>query len=58
MFIDNLVQQPTIHRISKNTPQRELHRIDLQEEEGELCIEDQRERRSHLATRYGPVRMW
>ena len=28
---------------------RVLHRIDLEEHQGELCIEDQRERRSHLA---------
>ena len=31
-----------------------LHRIDLQEDRGELCIEIQRERRSHLANNYGP----
>ena len=43
----------TIHRISTNTPQKELH-IDLQEDRGELCIEIQRERRSHLANNYGP----
>ena len=28
-------------------PQKELHRIDLQKDQGELCIEIQRERRSH-----------
>ena len=33
---------------------RVLHRIDLQEDQGELCIEIQRERRSHLANNYGP----
>ena len=55
MFIDNLDRKPTIHRISTNTLQKELHRIDLQEEEGELCVENQRERRSHLATSYGPL---
>ena len=33
---------------------RELHRIYLQENRGELCIDILRERRSHLATRYGP----
>ena len=27
---------------------RRLHRIDLQKHQGEHCIEDQRERRSHL----------
>ena len=30
----------------------------LQEEEGELCIENQRERRSHLANNYGPECLW
>ena len=35
-----------------------LHRIELQEHQGEHCIEDQRERRSHLATIYGPVGLW
>ena len=33
---------------------RVLHRIDLQEHRGELYIENQRERRSHLANNYGP----
>ena len=48
--------KPTIHWISTNTPQKELHRIDLQEDRGEICIEIQRERRSHLANNYGPQR--
>ena len=38
-----------------NTPPKELHRIDLQEDRGELCIEIQKERISHLANNYGPV---
>ena len=55
MFIDNLDHKPTIHRISTNTPQKEeLHRIDLQENRGELCIKIQRERRSHLDNNYDP----
>ena len=58
MFIDNLDHKPTIHRISANTLQKELHRIDLQEHRGELCIENQRERISHLATNYGPEGLW
>ena len=58
LFIDNLNHKPTIHRISTNTPQKELHRIDLQENRGELCIEIQRERRSHLANNYGPEGLW
>ena len=54
LFIDNLDHKPTIHRFSTNTPQKELHQIDLQEDQGEHCIEIQRERRSHLANNYGP----
>ena len=37
---------------------KELHQIDLQEHRGEHCIEDQKERRSHLGTKYGPVDLW
>ena len=44
LLIENLDHKPTIHRISTNTPQKELDRIDLQENRGELCIEIQRER--------------
>ena len=33
---------------------RVLHQIDQQEHRGELCIENQRESRSHLANNYGP----
>ena len=54
LFIDNLDHKPTIHQILTNTPQKELHQIDLQEDRGELCIEIQRERRIHLANNYGP----
>ena len=53
-LIDKLDHRPTSHQISTNTPQKELHRIDLQEDRGELCIEIQRDRRSHLANNYGP----
>ena len=49
--------KPTIHWIDKHTA-KELHRIDLQEDRGELCIEIQRERRSHLANNYGPEGPW
>src|SRR3990170_2787105 len=58
LFIDNRDHKPTIHRILTNTPQKVLHRIDLQEDRGELCIEIQRERRSHLANNYGPEGLW
>ena len=37
---------------------KSLHQIDLQEHQGEHCIEDQKERTSHLATTYGPVGLW
>ena len=57
-LIDKLDHKPTIHRISTNTLQKELHRIDLQEDRGELCIEIQRERRSHLAKNYRPESLW
>ena len=37
---------------------KELHRTDLHEDHGELCIQDQRERTIHLATSYGPEGLW
>ena len=37
---------------------KSLHQIDLQEHRGEHCIEDQKGRRSDLATNYGPVGLW
>ena len=57
-LIDKLDHKPTIHWISTNTLQKELHRIDLQEDRGEFGIEIQRERRSHLANNYGPKGLW
>ena len=48
----------TIHRIPTNTPQKVLYQIDLQEHRKEHCIEDKKERRSHLAANYGPVGLW
>ena len=35
-----------------------LHGLDLQEHQGEHGIENQRDRRSHLATSYGPIGLW
>ena len=52
-LIGKLDHKPTIHWILTNTPQKELHQIDLQEDRGEHCIEIQRER-SHLDKNYGP----
>ena len=42
-----------VHRIPTNTPQKELHQVDLQETIV-LRITRKRERGSHLATNYGP----
>ena len=56
--MDKLDHKPTIHRILTNTPQKELHRIELQEDQGELGIEIQRERKGHLANNYGPEGLW
>ena len=41
-----------VHQITTNTPQKELHQIDLQET---IVLRIERERGSHLATNYGPV---
>ena len=38
LFIDNLDHKPTIHRISTNTPQKELHRIDLKNIEDNMVL--------------------
>ena len=40
-----------VHQIPTNTPQKELHHMDLQET---IVLRIQRERESHLATNYGP----
>lgn len=46
--------KPTIHRSQQTHSKRRLHRIDLHERGGEHCIAIQKERRSHLANKYGP----
>ena len=44
-----------VHRIPTNTPQKELHHMDLQETIVlRIKRERERERGSHLATNYGP----
>ena len=58
IFIDNLNINPQFIGSRQTHRKRRLHRIDLHEDHGELCIEDPRERRSHLATSYGPVGLW
>ena len=40
-----------VHPIPTNTPQKELHHMDLQET---IVLRIKRERGSHLATNYGP----
>ena len=56
--MDNLIINPEFIESRQTHRKRILYRIDLQEHRGEHCIEDQRERRSHLATSYGPVGLW
>ena len=58
MFIDNVIINPQFIGSRQTHRKRVLHQIDLQEHRGELCIENQRERRSHIATSYGPVDLW
>ena len=53
--MDNLIINSQFIRFQQTHRKKSLHRIDLQEHRGEHCIEDQRERRSHLASSYGPV---
>ena len=56
--MDKLDHKPTIHRISTNTLQKELHQIDLQDDRGEHGIKVQKDRRRHLANNYGPEGLW
>ena len=58
IFIDKLIINPQFIGSRQAHRKRVLHRIDLQEHRGELCIENQRERRSHLANNYGPEGLW
>jgi len=54
IFIDNLIINPQFIGSRQTHRKRVLHRIDLHEDHEEHGIEEQRERRSHLATSYGP----
>ena len=58
IFIDNLIINPPVIGSQQTHRKRILHQIDLQEHRGEHCIEDKRERISHLATSYGPEGLW
>ena len=55
IFIDKPIINSQFIRSWQTHHKGVLHRIDLQEHRGEHGIENQRERRSHLATSYGPV---
>ena len=44
-----------LHWIPTNTPQKD---ITSNRSPRDHCTENQKERRSHLATTYGPVRLW
>ena len=55
IFIDKLIINPQFIGSRQTHRKRGLHWIDLQEHRGEHGIENQKERRSHLATSYGPV---
>ena len=56
--MDNLIINSQFIGSQQTHRKERLHRIDLQEHQEEHCIEDQKERRSHLATVYGPEGLW
>ena len=56
--MDNQIINPQSIESQQTHRKIRLHQIDLQEHQGEHCIEDQRERRIHLATTYGPIGLW
>ena len=58
IFIDNLIINPQFIGSRQTHRKKVLHRIDIKEHRGEHGIENQTERRSHLATSYGPVGLW
>ena len=58
IFIDKRIINPQFIGSQQTHRKRVLHRIDLQEHRGEHGTENQRERRIHLTTSYGPVGPW
>ena len=58
MFMNNLIINPQFIGSQQTHRKRRLYRIELQEHQGEHCIEDQREGKIHLDTSYGPVGLW
>ena len=55
IFIDKLIINQQFIGSRQTHCKTRLHQIDLQEHREEHGIEEHRERRSHLATSYGPV---
>ena len=58
IFIDKLIINQQFIGSQQTHCKKVLHRIDLQEHRGDHGIENQRERRSHLANNYGPEGLW
>ena len=58
IFTDKLIINPQFIGSRQKHHKRVLHRIDLQEHRGEHGIHNQRVRRGHLATSYGPIGLW
>ena len=56
--MDNLIINSQFIGSQQTHRKKRLQQIELQEHQGEHFIEDQKERRSHLATAYGPVGLW
>ena len=55
--MDKLIINPQFIESRQTHRKKVVHRIDLQEHR-EHGIENQRERRIHLATSYGPLGLW
>jgi hypothetical protein len=56
--MNNLIINPQFIGSQQTHRKRRLHWIELQEDRGAHGIEDQRERKSHLTTSYGPIGLW
>ena len=56
--MNKLIINPQFTGSQQTHCKKGLHQIDLQENRGEHCIDDQRERRSYLATSYGLIDLW
>ena len=56
--MDNLIINSQFIGSQQTHRKERIHWIDLQEHQGEHCIEHQKERRSLLATENGPKGLW